>query len=127
MFQVPGPLRIYLSCCLSQCLLLGLGTRAWVVLGSLAFVGSYASMHVLTLRRFRLSQRQRWDSQVATLQILCGVAKVIEARSLTHRGAFADCLERVSLGGRAHGQQALPARGGCQMRTLVLTNRIPDR
>ena len=34
-------------------------------------------------------------SQVATLQILCGVAKVIEARSVTHRGAFADCLERV--------------------------------
>lgn len=33
--------------------------------------------------------------QIATLQILCGVAKVIEARSLTHRGAFADCLERV--------------------------------
>ncbi|CAM9459066.1 unnamed protein product, partial [Hapterophycus canaliculatus] len=34
---------------------------------------------------------------VATLQILCGVAKVIEARSLTHRGAFADCLERVTM------------------------------
>ena len=33
--------------------------------------------------------------QIATLQILCAVAKVIETRSLAHRGAFADCLERV--------------------------------
>lgn len=47
--------------------------------------------------------------QIATLQILCGVAKVIEARSLKHRGAFADCLERV--------------RGWCSVSALRLSMR----
>lgn len=71
-----------------------------LLVGGEIFLGSAlsASLTKMTLRAMDLlgeSSVAAKDMQISTLQILCGVAKVIEARSLTHRGAFADCLERV--------------------------------
>ncbi|CAM9394792.1 unnamed protein product, partial [Phaeothamnion confervicola] len=37
------------------------------------------------------------DMQLATLGVLCGLARVVEGRTATHRGAFADCEERVAM------------------------------
>eukprot|EP00752_Nemacystus_decipiens_P004504 g4112.t1 len=73
-----------------------------LLVGGEIFLGSAlsASLTKMTLRAMDLlgeSSPAAKEMQVATLQILCGVAKVIEARSITHRGAFADCLERVTM------------------------------
>eukprot|EP00903_Cladosiphon_okamuranus_P009825 g9338.t1 len=73
-----------------------------LLVGGEIFLGSAlsASLTKMTLRAMDLlgdSSPAAKEMQVATLQILCGVAKVIEARSVTHRGAFADCLERVTM------------------------------
>ncbi|CAM9398670.1 unnamed protein product, partial [Scytosiphon promiscuus] len=73
-----------------------------LLVGGDIFLGSAlsASLTKMTLRAMDLlgeSSPAAKEMQIATLQILCGVAKVIEARSLTHRGAFADCLERVTM------------------------------